>query len=212
MAMVNKLFTINTENWYLPVNNKETNTNQPTICGGQLIPSGKGYICDRCDADSGPMSRWEAADMDYVCWAVPPTVDSEPTMCRGSIVPDNGGYFMCNRCDDRGIIPLEAKEMGYLCTSTKKTKNSMKNKIVEPTKKINEKFLAKAEKLKKGTGLKVNGYISGMHSKLNDEFATITIEVGGLKKESQRFNIRVPEAMAQGLMSKNVDIILAIKD
>jgi hypothetical protein len=70
---------------------------------------------------------------------------------------------------------------------------------------------AKATKLPAGKGLKIPGNVTGMHSGIDDEMDTISIDVGG-PANKQRLNIKVPKGLAMGLVCKKVDIILAFSD
>lgn len=68
-----------------------------------------------------------------------------------------------------------------------------------------------AEELKTGNGLRIPGSVSGTVSKGSEELDSVTIEVGD-GVSGQRFSIRVPKGMGTHLMSKKLDIIIAVRD
>jgi hypothetical protein len=69
----------------------------------------------------------------------------------------------------------------------------------------------RAKKLKKGKGIKVKAFVSGMHYNEKGGDETITVEIGK-SINPQRFSMKVPRGMGVQLMSKGLDVILAIRD
>lgn len=74
-----------------------------------------------------------------------------------------------------------------------------------------DEITVRAKKLEKGKGIKVKGFVSGMCYNKKEEDETITVDIGrGI--DPQRFSLRVPRGMGVQLMSKSLDVIIAVRE